>query len=174
MHSFGSHLPKRLLVTCLAIALLVSGATVPHSHAVPIAEHDRVPHLHAHALLDWFAVHHEHDADHEHEHDLDHEHEHDLDHSQDQERIAEQSGVVTVHSMSSTTTSDHDDDALYVVADRMVAERDQTTDHFQPILFAFIADAGRVLQRNQLRLCRDPPPPILIVPIYVRMLSLRI
>lgn len=163
-------MPKRLLVTFLSLSLLFSGAAVPHSHAWTgnddHMEHGRVPHLHAHALLDWFAVHHEHDTDHEHEHDVDH--------SQDHEWVAEQSGVVTVHSMSSTTTSDHDDDALYVVADRMVAERAQTTDHFQPILFAFVVDVGRSRRRGPLRLCHDPPPLISIVPIYVRMLSLRI
>jgi len=157
---------KRLLVTCLVIALLFSGATVPHSHAVPNAEHGRVPHLHAHALLDWFADHDEHDADHEHEHVVEH--------SKNQKQVAEQSGLVTVHSMSSTTTSEHDDDALYVVADRTAAERGQTAEQFKPILFAVVTDVGRSLQRDQLRLCHDPPPPISIVPIYLRMLSLRI
>lgn len=161
---------KPLLVTFLSLSLLFSGAAVPHSHAWTgnddHSEHGRVPHVHAYLLFDWFAGHHEHDADHGHVHDVDH--------SQDQERVAEQSGVVTVHSISSTTTSEHDDDALYVVADLTAAERVQTVEHFKPILFAVIADIGRSLQRDQLRLCHDPPPPISVVPIYLRMLSLRI
>jgi hypothetical protein len=74
----------------------------------------------------------------------------------------------------STAASEHDDDALYVVADRAVAKSDQTKEHFKPILFAVLTDLGRSLHREALRHCHDPPLLISIVPIYVRKLTLRI